>query len=138
MSSARSVADLIRRQCQFSYARAGGPGGQNVNKVATKVVARLPLAALDFLGAQRRRLVETRLAARITDGELVVTVQDTREQARNRQIAVERLVQLIRESSMPPKRRLKTRPSLGAREARLRSKKVRAALKRMRGCRDEG
>ena len=137
MSGTRTVTEIIRDRCLFSYARSGGPGGQNVNKVATKVVARLPLDALDFLGAQRRRLVENRLAARITGGELVVTVQDTREQVRNRQIAVERLAALIRESSVPPKRRVKTRPSLGAREARLRSKKLRASQKRLRGCRDE-
>jgi ribosome-associated protein len=133
-----AVADLIRARCTFSYARSGGPGGQNVNKVATKVIARLPLAALDFLGAERRRMVETRLSARINaEGEIVVTVQDTREQARNREIAVERLAQLIRESSTVPKRRVKTRPSRGAREARLRAKKVRSAHKRLRGQAEE-
>jgi ribosome-associated protein len=132
------MAELIRGRCAFSYARSGGPGGQNVNKVATKVIARLPLAALDFLGAERRRLVETRLAARISaEGEIVVTVQDTREQARNRDIAVERLAQLISDSSTVPKRRVKTRPSRGAREARLRAKKVRSAHKRMRGAAQE-
>ena len=134
----RAISELIRDRCSFSYARSGGPGGQNVNKVATKVIARLPVAALDFLGAERRRMVETRLSARISaEGEIVVTVQDTREQARNRDIAVERLAQLIRESSTVPKRRVKTRPTRGAREARLRSKKVRSAHKRLRGPAEE-
>ncbi len=134
----RLMAEHIRERCAFSYARSGGPGGQNVNKVATKVIARLPLAALDFLGVERRRMVEARLAARISaDGEIVVTVQDTREQGRNRDIAVERLAQLIRESSITPKRRVKTRPTRSAREARLRSKKVRSAHKRLRGPAEE-
>ena len=67
-----------------------------MNKVSSKVIARLPLDALHFLGAARRALVESRLANRITRGrEIVITVQDTREQARNREIAIERLAELI-------------------------------------------
>ena len=132
--TARAIEDLIRAQCQFSYARSGGPGGQNVNKVATKVIARLPLGALSFLDVDLRRLVETRLAARIGAGtEIVVTVQDTREQARNRQIAVQRLSELIAHAMVRPKKRVKTRVTRSAKEARLRAKKVRSAHKRLRG-----
>jgi ribosome-associated protein len=128
------VAGLIRLRGSFSFARSGGPGGQNVNKVSSKVTVRLPLDALSFLGGARRALVELRLANRISaERELVISVQDTREQSRNREIAVERLADLISRASVVPRGRVKTRPSRGAREARLRSKKVRSAHKRMRG-----
>ncbi len=132
--TARQVEDLIRNRCAFSFARAGGPGGQNVNKVATKAVARLPLAALSFLDADARSRVRAHLAGRITaEGDLVVAVQDTREQSRNREIALARMAELIASAAKPPRPRRKTAPSAGAREKRLASKKKRAAAKKMRG-----
>jgi ribosome-associated protein len=132
------VAALIRLRGSFSFARSGGPGGQNVNKVSSKVTVRLPLEALSFLGGARRALVELRLANRVSaDRQIVISVQDTREQARNREIAIERLAELIARASVIPKGRVKTRPSRGAREARLRSKKVRSAHKRLRGKAEE-
>jgi ribosome-associated protein len=132
------IAAIIRVRGSFSFARSGGPGGQNVNKVSSKVVARLPLEALQFLGGARRALVESRLANRITaDGEIVLTVQDTRDQGRNREIAVERLSELVVRAMVVPKGRVRTRPSRAAREARLRSKKVRSAHKRLRGSPDQ-
>ena len=129
----QEAAELVRARGSFSFARSGGPGGQNVNKVSSKVIARLPLEALDFLDGARRALVESRLAPRISaDRHIVLAVQDTREQSRNREIAIERLAALLSSAVVVPHGRVKTRPSRAAREARLRSKRARAAQKRQR------
>jgi ribosome-associated protein len=129
----QQAAELVRARGSFSFARSGGPGGQNVNKVSSKVIARLPLDALDFLDGARRALLEARLAPRISaDRHIVLAVQDTREQSRNREIAIERLAALLSSAAVVPKRRVRTRPSRGAREARLRSKRVKAAQKKLR------
>lgn len=131
LSKGRVVpADELR----VEFARAGGPGGQKVNRTASKVVLRFaPLVSGAFDERERARL-ERALARRLTKaGELVLHASRHREQARNLDDARERLAELLeRALAPPPPPRKKTRPSRGARERRLKEKKRRGEVKRER------
>lgn len=117
-----------------SFMRASGPGGQNVNKVSSAVELRFEAATSPTLSApvktRLRRLAGRRWTA---EGAIVLQCDETRSQARNRELVRARLKALILSALTPPKRRIATRPTLGSKKRRLKAKKVRGEVKAMRG-----
>jgi ribosome-associated protein len=123
---------------RIQYSRSGGPGGQNVNKVNTRIQLWVPLGAIVGLSERAIARLREQAGSRLTlAGDLHLAAETERTQERNRQAALDRLRLLILTAVKEPKRRKKTKPSRGAKERRLKSKKTRSETKSTRRFRAE-
>jgi ribosome-associated protein len=136
MSSDLEIAPglVIRaRDLAFTAVRAGGPGGQNGTKVSTKVELRFDLERCTTLAPPVKARLRAQNPARFdAEGRLLVVCDDTRSQLMNLELARDRLAEFVRRALVVPKRRRPTKPSFGARQARLTTKKKRSETKQSR------
>lgn len=124
---------LRKKEIRLEFVRSSGPGGQNVNKVATAAVLRFDVLQSPSLSEQTKRRLVRLAGKRMTAGGILVIKADRyRTQERNRQDAVNRLAQMIRKASEKPKHRIKSRPTAASRERRLAGKHHRSRKKQLR------
>jgi len=124
---------IEEREIEESFVRASGPGGQNVNKLSTAVQLRFDVRHSPSLSADVAARLEHLAGARLTrEGVLVITAQRHRTQARNREDALDRLIDLIRRAAITPAPRRPTKPTAASRVRRIESKKHRGGIKQLR------
>jgi ribosome-associated protein len=124
---------LDEREISEEFVRASGPGGQNVNKLSTAVQLRFDVRHSPSLAHDVRTRLERLAGSRLTrDGVIIITAQRHRTQGRNRQDALDRLIDLIRKAAVAPVKRRPTKPTRASRERRIEGKKRRGGIKRLR------
>lgn len=135
------VTDTIAipdRELRVSFARSSGPGGQNVNKVESKVQLRWNPSTSTAIPESDRAWLLRKLADRLTaDGDLLIASNRTRDQVRNREDAEAKLAETVRAALVRPKKRRATKPSLASKQRRIDEKKARGKVKKERGRVDE-
>lgn len=123
---------------EWSFARSGGPGGQNVNKVSSKAILRWNLAGSPSLPDEVKARFQERFPSRITtDGELVMSSELTRDQGRNRDDCLQKLAAMLRSAAARPKARRPTKPSKASKRRRVEAKRHQAARKASRRVSDD-
>jgi ribosome-associated protein len=125
--------EIPETELEFIASRSGGPGGQNVNKVSSRVTLRFDLERTTALNAEQRKRVRERLSSRISkEGVLQISSQRTRSQEFNREDTVMRFAELLRDALREEKARVKTRATRASREERLKEKRIKTAVKQTR------
>lgn len=123
----------IKEEVEFSTARSGGPGGQNVNKVNSKVVLRWNVALSNLLTEEVKLMLKSQLKLKLTSvGELIIAVQESRSQRENKEQAIAKLNNLLKRSLTPKKKRKPTKPTLASKVKRHKEKKLKSEKKQWR------
>ena len=128
-----SEIEIPESEIHFDFVRGSGPGGQNVNKVATAVQLRFAVGLSPSLPKEVKSRLLALAGKRISsEGVLILTARRYRTQARNREDVLERFIALVRKAALPPKKRRKTRPTASSKEKRLKEKERTGRLKSLR------
>jgi len=128
------IKDYLNHELSFTFSRSSGPGGQNVNKVNTKVTLRFSIADSHLLDEEQKVLLINKLENRINkDGDIVIISQSTRSQLQNREEAIQKFYDLLNEALKKKKKRKPTKPTRLSKEKRLKDKKIQSEKKTFRG-----